>query len=84
MDPDVVAGYHLSSGSSKILRSEASIIPNDQAFFSEAGLLEIFRYCLSTDAYIVKGEILSDNPSPPIRAKFNWIGHNNLVAQLYS
>jgi hypothetical protein len=75
MDSDIVAGYHLSSSSSKILRCEASIIANDHALFIKSILLEIFRYSLSTDAHIVEGEIFGDNPSPPIGAKFYWISH---------
>jgi len=71
VDPDIVAGYHLSSGGSKILRGETSIIANDQALFIEPILLEIFRYGLSTDADIVEGEILGDNPSPPIGAEYD-------------
>jgi hypothetical protein len=84
MDLDIVAGYHLSSGSSKILRGEASIIANDQTSFIESVFLEIFCYGLSTDAHIVEGEIFGDNPSPPISAEFDWISHNNLFAPLYS
>ena len=80
MNPDIITGYHFSSGSSKILRGEASILPNDQALFIKAGLLEIFRYGLSTDTHIVEREIIGDNPSPPIGAKFNWINHNSLLA----
>ena len=76
VDFDIVAGYHLSSGSSKILRGEASIIANYQTSFIESILLEIFCYSLSTDAHIVEGEILGDNPSPPISAEFDWISHD--------
>jgi hypothetical protein len=71
MNPYIIAGYHLSGGSSKILRGETSIIPNDQAFFSETGLLEILRYGLSTNAHIIECEIIRDNPSPPIGTKFD-------------
>ena len=84
MNFDIIAGYHLSSGSSKILRGKASIIANDQTSFIESILFEIFRYGLSTDAHIVEGEIFGYNPSPPISAEFDWISHNNLFAPLYS
>ena len=83
MNPDIVTDYHLSGGSSKILRGETSIIPNDQALLSETGLLKILRYGLSTKAHIVEGEIIRDNPPPPIGAKSNWISHSNLLARLY-
>jgi hypothetical protein len=73
VDFDIVASYHLSSGSSKILRGEASIIANDQALFIEPILLEIFCYGLGADAHIVEGEILGDNPPPPISAELDWI-----------
>jgi hypothetical protein len=83
MNSDIVAGYHLGCCSGKILRGETSIIPNDQALFSKTGLSKILRYGLSTNAHIVEGEIISDNPPPPIGAKSNWISHSNLLAQLY-
>ena len=83
MNPDIVAGYYLGCCSSKILRGETSIIPNDQALFSKTGLSKILRYGLSTNAHIVEGEIIRNNPPPPIGAKSNWISHSNLLAQLY-
>jgi hypothetical protein len=84
VDFDIVAGYHLSSGSGKILRGETSIIANDQTSFVKPTFLEIFCYGLSTDAHIAEGEIIGDNPSPPISAEFDWISHNNVFAPLHS
>ena len=78
VDFNIVASYHFSSGSSKILRGEASIIANDQASFIESTLPEIFCYSLSTDAHIIEGKIFGDNPAPPISTEFDWISHNDL------
>ena len=72
MNPDIVAGYHLGCCSSKILEGETSILPNAQALLIKAGLLELFRYGLSADAYIVEGEILSDSPVPPASRQFDY------------
>ncbi len=79
MDLDIVAGHHFSSGGSKILRGEPSIIANDQTPSIESVLLEILCYCLSTDPHVIKGEILGDNPSPAISTEFDRITHNNLL-----
>jgi hypothetical protein len=48
VDSDIIAGYHLSSGGSKILRGEPSIIANNQTSFIKSTFLEIFCYGLST------------------------------------
>jgi hypothetical protein len=84
VDFDIIAGYYLSCGGSKILGGKASIIADNQALFVKARLLEIFGHGLGTDAYIVKGEILSDNSPPPIGAKLDWARHMNSFAQLHS
>src|SRR4030042_6256107 len=81
---DIVAGYHLSSGSSEILRSEASVIADDYALFIKFIVLEIFGHGLGPDTHICKGEILGNNSSPPISAEFDRTSHSNLYAPSYS
>lgn len=77
-DSDIVGCKYLSSRSRKVLRGEPCIIANDKTRVVKLLLFEIFCNSLGADTHIIEGEILGDNPPPPIGAKFDWDSHGGL------